>query len=319
MRRQHHDTHHCGNNTGMNAVEAPSKYAFVHNGNTVIYTRAGAGPPILFLHNGGSSKEIWTEQTRALAGRYEVICMDLLGFGESDMPQTGYAIGDYVKLLSAFITHLDVGPIAVVGNCMGSAMTLLLAQRRPEIFRALVMINPLTANTARGGVVGWAFPFTTHLPRLSMLVARRLRVPKYLSRYIIAGQYGPRGWRRGLLKALPGAITAGATWTTRGRLASMAEMFADLTDFEAIDHMRPGPNFPPLAVVWGNANLGLSPRAGRTLNQTLRPDRAEFLPGCGHLPMMENPAAVTAIIDEFITDPRSIGAVAANFQPERAS
>jgi pimeloyl-ACP methyl ester carboxylesterase len=83
----------------------------------------------------------------------------------------------------------------------------------------------------------------------------------------------------------------------------MAEMFSDLTWFRAIDHLRPGANFPPLAVVWGAANLGLSPRAGRDLNRTLNPDREEFLPRCGHLPMMENPEAVTAIIDQFIGAP----------------
>ncbi|AMU75772.1 alpha/beta fold hydrolase [Mycobacteroides abscessus] len=287
----------------MTVLEPPSTFTFVHNGNKIAYTRTGSGQPILFLHNGGSTKEIWTEQVRELSARYEVICMDHLGFGESDMPETGYTIGNYVAALSAFIDHLAVQRIAVVGNCMGSAMTLLLAQHRPEIFSALVLINPLTANTARRGVIGWALPFPARWPRLSMFVSRRLRVPKFLSRYVIAGQYGPRGWRRGLLKPLPGAITAGATWTTRGRLASMAEMFTDLTDFEAIDQMRPDADFPPLAVVWGNANLGLSPRAGRLLNQTLRPDRAEFLPRCGHLPMMEDPAAVTAIIDEFVADP----------------
>lgn len=290
---------------------APASLTYTHNGNRMAYTRQGSGQPILFLHNGGASKEIWTEQVNALSDRFEIICLDHLGFGESDMPSSGYTVMHYVDALSAFIDHLAVGRISVVGNCMGSAMTLLLAQRRPELFKALVLINPLTANTARRGVIGWVLPFTTRLPRLSMWVARRIRVSAPLSRFVIAAQYGPRGWRRGLIKPLPGAVTAGATWTTRGRLASMAELFADLTDLAAIDQMWPGSDFPPMAVVWGNANLGLSPRAGRELNSTLRPDRTEFLAHCGHLPMMESPAAVTAIIDEFVSNPptRQAGAL----------
>nr|WP_063776012.1 alpha/beta hydrolase [Nocardia vulneris] len=276
---------------------------FVHQGNKIAYTRAGAGRPILFLHNGGTSKEIWTGQAGALARKHEVICLDLLGFGRSDLPAAGYTMTAYVETLSAFIDYLGFDRISVVGNCMGSAMTLLLADRRPDIFEALVLINPLTRATARHGAIGLAVPFAEHFPAMSGWVARRVRVPAPLTRFVVAAQYGPRHWLRGAIRPFPGAAVAGAGWSTRGRLYSMAELFADTTLLAEIDRLEPGPDHPPFAVIWGNANLGLSARAGRRLNRTLRPDRAEFLPGCGHLPMMENPTAVTRIIEEFIGDP----------------
>ncbi len=274
---------------------------FLHDGHRLVYTRSGQGSPVLFLHNGGTTKEIWTRQVADLQDRYEVICLDHLGFGESDMPDSGYRIDDYVEALSAFIDHLGVGRVSVVGNCMGSAMALLLADRRPEVFDAVIAINPLTERTARRGVLGLLVPVAVHLPRLSRAVTRRLWVPTWLTRLVPVLQYGPRGWRRGTLTQFPGAQAAGAIWNTPGRLHSMAELFGDIAGLGEVDRLEPGPDFPPLAVVWGSANLGLSPRAGRKLNRTLRPARAEFLPRCGHLPMMENPEAVSAIIDEFIT------------------
>lgn len=60
---------------------------FTFRDDTLAYSRAGTGPPILFLHNGGSAKEIWTRQVEVLRQRYEVICLDHLGYGESDMPE----------------------------------------------------------------------------------------------------------------------------------------------------------------------------------------------------------------------------------------
>lgn len=273
---------------------------FVYDGQTMAYTRTGAGKPILFLHNGGAAKEIWTEQVRALSGQYEVICLDHLGFGESDMPETGYTIGDYVARLSAFIDHLGYERISVVANCMGSTMTLLLAEQRPEIFDSLVIINPLSENTARRGIIGWIMPVVARFPKLSKAIARRVWVPRMLTKLVVVAQFGPRNWLRALRSPLPGTHVAGQGWSVRGRLASLAELFANPSMLGAVDRLRPGLDFPPFAVVWGASNLGLSPSAGRALNSTLRPDHAEFLPRCGHLPMMEAPDEVSAIIREFI-------------------
>lgn len=275
---------------------------FTFNGQTMAYTRTGAGKPILFLHNGGTAKEVWTEQVEALSGQYEVICLDHLGFGESDMPESGYTIGDYVSRLSAFIDHLGHERISVVGNCMGSAMTLLLAEQRPEIFDSLVLINPLSENTARRGVIGWFMPVAARFPKLSLAIVRRVRVPRMLTNLVVVAQCGPRNWLRALRSPFAGTRAVGRGWSVPGRLASMAEMFADPSGLGAVDRLRPGPDFPRFAVVWGASNLGLSPSAGRALNVTLRPDRAEFLPQCGHLPMMEAPDKVSAIIREFVGD-----------------
>ncbi|MBN7303149.1 alpha/beta hydrolase [Mycobacteroides abscessus subsp. bolletii] len=294
---------------------------FSFRGDTMAYTRSGSGKPILFLHNGGTAKEIWTKQVQSLADRYEVICLDHLGFGESDMPEHGYTIFHYVDRLAAFIEHLGFERISVVGNCMGSAMTLLLAESRPELFDSLVLINPLSKNTARKGVIGWVMPVAERFPKLSMAIARRLRVPRVFTNLVVAAQFGPRNWLRGIVSPLPGTEAAGRGWADRGRLASMAEMFASPETLGAVDMIQPGPTFPPFAIVWGDSNLGLSPEAGRKLNRTLRPDRVDFLSKCGHLPMMEAPDTVTAIIDEFVSRPpiRTHGSAEAEHQPSRTA
>jgi pimeloyl-ACP methyl ester carboxylesterase len=279
----------------------PVSDEFHDHGNTLRYTRCGTGSPILFIHNGGASKEIWDAQVDALRVDHQVICLDLLGYGESDIPRTGYLITDYVDGLERFIDHLGLGPVLVVGNCMGSAMSLLLADRRPDLFRGLIAINPLSANTARNGVLGAIMWIPAKLPRLSVAACRIVRVPRSFSTMIITAQFGPRHWWRGVRAPSRASIASGATWTTRGRLAALAELFSDISGLRAVDHLVPGSAFPPLVTIWGASNLGLSPRAGTILNTTLRPHQSYSIRGAGHLPMIEAPSTITRIIREVAT------------------
>jgi pimeloyl-ACP methyl ester carboxylesterase len=47
------------------------------------YTRAGAGAPLVLLHGIGSSRHAWDPVLPALTGRFDVIAVDLPGFGGS--------------------------------------------------------------------------------------------------------------------------------------------------------------------------------------------------------------------------------------------
>ena len=50
---------------------------------TLAYTRAGAGAPLVLLHGIGSSRHAWEPVIPALAERFDVIAVDLPGFGDS--------------------------------------------------------------------------------------------------------------------------------------------------------------------------------------------------------------------------------------------
>lgn len=50
---------------------------------TVAYERKGAGEPLLLLHGIGHHLQAWHPVTDVLAGQYDVIAVDLPGFGAS--------------------------------------------------------------------------------------------------------------------------------------------------------------------------------------------------------------------------------------------
>ncbi|APA99623.1 alpha/beta fold hydrolase [Nocardia seriolae] len=263
---------------------------FDYHGVSVAYEHAGSGDPILFLHNIGGDRRIWADQTRALAATHSVYALDLFGYGDSDSPAGGYTVDNYVRMVSEFIAAHGLTDVTMVGNCFGSALSLLYARRESQNVRALVLCSPLTAATLRPTPTGWTARAAATMPLDSVVGA--IRLPGVAANLVVREQLGPRG------RGMGAAAFAGlrARWSEPRRLLPPAAIARDLPKLAALDDFRPGPGFPPVTTIWGAKNRILSAAAGARLNATLSPVRAIELPDCGHLVMLEEPETVTGAI-----------------------
>lgn len=273
--------------------------SFDFRGLPIAYAHTGEGEPVIMLHNGGSSHAIWDEVASRLAGRYEIFALDLLGFGDSAKPGTGYTLDNYVAMLESFIRSLGLDRVALVGNCMGCAISLAFTDRHPEMVRAVVLCNPLTESTFLGGWLGPLLWLRERLPGINRQVYRvlgHLKLTNGIGSAATLLQVGPRGRARSVHRKpeLSGAYAA------TGQLESLLGVLDDLENYSAIDNLAPRPGFPPICTIWGLKNKVVSPKAGRRLNATLHPARQEWLSESGHLLMLEQPDEVAAIIDEFL-------------------
>lgn len=275
--------------------------SFDFRGLPIAFEHTGRGEPVIMLHNGGSSHAIWEGVAARLAGKYEIFALDLLGFGDSAKPGCGYTLTNYVAMLEEFVRSRRLEKVALVGNCMGCAISLAFTERHPDRVQALVLCNPLTESTFLGGWLGPLLWLREKMPGINRQVYGLLGHLK-LTNGIGSGatllQLGPRG--RALRVHRSPEIYR--PYAATGQLESLLGVLDDLENYAVIDNLAPPEGFPPICTIWGLKNKIVSPKAGRRLNSTLHPVRQEWLPDSGHLLMLEQPDEVASIIDEFLHD-----------------
>jgi pimeloyl-ACP methyl ester carboxylesterase len=78
-------------------------------GHRMFYRREGQGPPLLLVHGYPTSSWDWERMWPELVARYDVIALDMLGFGESAKPRGHrYSILEQADLQLALLDRLAV-------------------------------------------------------------------------------------------------------------------------------------------------------------------------------------------------------------------
>lgn len=101
-----------------------------------------SAPPILLLHGITSFGGTWDWIVPALVERFRVLRLDFRGHGESDRAPGEYDPSGYLSDAVATLEHLAGGPCIVMGHSLGGAIAAVLAQRHPDLLRAVVLEDP---------------------------------------------------------------------------------------------------------------------------------------------------------------------------------
>jgi pimeloyl-ACP methyl ester carboxylesterase len=102
-----------------------------------------AGPPVMLLHGMCGSHQYWGADFDVLAESSQLIVPDLLGFGKSPKPPSGYGPVEHAEAIAACLNEANIDqPAIVVGHSMGALVALALMESHPELVDSVICIAP---------------------------------------------------------------------------------------------------------------------------------------------------------------------------------
>jgi pimeloyl-ACP methyl ester carboxylesterase len=252
---------------------------------TLAFHRTGTGPPLVLLHPLGSSSRVWTPVLPALAEHFTVYAVDLPGFGDSAaLPATQEpAPAVLAAEVGGLLDELGIAAPHVVGNSLGGWVALELAGRRPVA--SLTLLAP----------AGLWQKDTPVYCRVTLGASRWLaRHAEGLLLRMVAHPLG-RVVVLGHTHGRPARMTAAQA---RQAVLDLGRCPGFDATFRATLRRRyeTGPLEAPVTVAYGSRDRVILRRQSRHLERLPATTVVASLPGCGHLPVADDPAAVAALI-----------------------
>jgi pimeloyl-ACP methyl ester carboxylesterase len=170
---------------------APKTRHFKFDGHRLVYDEYGDGERVVLLLPGLLfSRRMHRPLAEALAGRgHRVLCLDLLGHGDSDRPAEmwNYSMTIFGRQAIALLDRMGVEQAVIGGTSLGGNAALEAAAATPERVKGLVVEMPVLDNA----LLGSALTFTP------MLVGLTFGAP--VARFVGSGaRLVPRGfWHLG--------------------------------------------------------------------------------------------------------------------------
>lgn len=234
------------------------------------------GPTVVFANSLGTDLRLWDKVLPLLPAGMRYVRYDKRGHGLSS--QTGGEdIADHTDDAIAVIEHVG-GPVVFVGLSIGGLIAQCVGSRRPDLVRALVLSNTAAKlGTADGWAARIAAVNDGGLESIADSVMDRWFAPAFRATPDLAL------WRAMLTRT-----------PARGYTAACAALAgADQTETTRTLRL-------PALVIAGSED-GASPSTVVKATAGLIPG-AQFheIPGAGHLPCVETPAAWAALVAPFL-------------------
>src|SRR5918912_4351012 len=111
------------------------------DGAPLYYKERGEGPPVLFIHGGGTTSELWGDCFARITEFARGIAFDQRSFGKSG-GKPGVGVARHADDAATILERLEQSPAVIVGHSAGATIGMDVAVRYPDRVAALVLLEP---------------------------------------------------------------------------------------------------------------------------------------------------------------------------------
>jgi 3-oxoadipate enol-lactonase len=254
------------------------------DGVTLHYTRKGREQttPLVFINSLGTDLRIWDTVAASFADRFMLIRYDKRGHGLSDCPSGPYTIRQHTNDLTGLLEQLQVESAVMIGVSVGGMIAIDYTASYPQRVKALI----LSDTAAKIGTPDmWN-------ERISLLRENGI---SHIAGAILARWFSPA-----FAGQYPAAYRGYYNMLTRTPLEGYIATCEAIRDADLSD-VVPSIEVPTL-VVNGAEDGATPPDLVRGLTEALPNARFDLIEQAGHIPSIEQPAVLTAKIDQFLKE-----------------
>ena len=248
------------------------------NGIELGYQDLGTGSPLVLLHGGFGSMEMFGPNVELLVAGRRVIGADLQSHGRSPVADRPMRFETMADDIAALIKHLKLERAAIMGFSLGGAVALRTAIQHPELVERLVLVSTVFKRS------GWYPEMTAAMDAMGPEVAEPLKRSPMYEAYV---QIAPRqeDWPV-LVTQLTTALKIDYDWSAEVAKLPMPVMIV-VGDADGL---------PPSHAVELFRRLGGGKRDANWDRSGMTHHRLAILPGLTHYDINVSPTLSQAVI-----------------------
>jgi pimeloyl-ACP methyl ester carboxylesterase len=256
------------------------------------YLEAGQGDPVVLLHGGefGVGAQLgWERNIAALAARYRVLALDMLGFGESaKVIDFNDGRGMRIRHIARFCDVLGVDSAHFVGNSMGAVNLFVDATSQTPLLPLRSMVTLCGGGEIQRNEHSAAlYDYDATLDGMRRIVTALFHDPCYPA----DDAYVQRRYEASIA---PGAWEALAAARFRRPGVDPPPLPSSSRPYDRI-------SVPTLVIEGGDDKL-LPPGWAAEIAGQISSARSAVVPDAGHCPQIEQPSAVNDLILDFLAE-----------------
>ncbi len=247
-------------------------------------------PAVLMVHGWCGSAGNFRSLARHLPPSLRCVAFDFPGHGRSDSPDIEYSSATMVGMIEGVHAALGLGRVDLVGHSLGGQLAVRVAHARPSLVRRLVLIDPIGLPGQGGAML--AIARSRFLVETGFRLTSRPLLDVSMRANLFHTTTGLEETREALLDSL----------LTEGGIRAATRVTNGLIGRDTVEGVLPALKLATL-LVWGAEDKVLPVRWAREWLRLLPRATSATIAEAGHMPMVEQPAAVASLIAAFLQRP----------------